>query len=77
MNKTQLAAFTDALSNVDWYEIAQQKALLEELNAMLATSPEYREAVVGVMDLLDRLQAAAEAAGLWEQSGDEDEEEEE
>ena len=39
MKKTQLAASTNTLSNVDWYEIAQQKALLEELNAMLATSP--------------------------------------
>ena len=77
MNKTQLAAFTDALSNIDWDELAQQKALLEELNAMLITSPEYREAVSGVMDLLGRLQAAAEAAGLWEPSEEEDEEEEE
>lgn len=73
MKEAQVVAFTDTLANVDWQELADQKALLVELNTMLISSPEYRDALTSVIELLDRLHDAAETAGLWEPSEDESE----
>lgn len=73
MKEAQVVAFMDTLSNVDWQELADQKALLVELNSMLISSPEYRDALTSVIELLDRLHDAAEAAGLWETPEDESE----
>lgn len=74
MKEAQVVAFMDTLSNVDWQELADQKALLVELNSMLISSPEYRDALTSVIELLDRLHDAAETAGLWETPEDESEE---
>mgnify|MGYP003457641327 CR=1 FL=1 len=73
MKEAQVVAFMDTLSNVDWQELADQKALLVELNSMLISSPEYRDALTSVIELLDRLHDAAETAGLWETPEDESE----
>ncbi len=73
MKEAQVVAFMDTLNNVDWQELADQKALLVELNSMLISSPEYRDALTSVIELLDRLHDAAETAGLWETPEDESE----
>lgn len=63
---------SEALNNVDWSLLHQQKlTLLEMLSRQRDSSPEG-EALAGIINLLDALQDEAAEAGIWTFPGEAD-----